>query len=678
MMKNTTISLSFAFTLLWVACQTKEKGPAPDFLSQNLDTTVNPATDFFQYANGGWIKKTPIPAEESSWGIGQLVQEDIYQRLRAISEKAAADTAASGTVSQQIGDLWTSGMDTAAIDKQGLTPLKEDLDKISAIKTRQDLLEVAAGFHKKSIGVLFSDGVGQDDKNSEQMVYELQQGGLGMPNRDYYFNTDEKTAKVRKAYQQYLYVTFRQLGADSGTAQKKAAAVFALESRLAKASRKLVDLRDPNKNYNKIAFTALQKDAPAISWTDWLKNTGISPVDSLILRQPEFYTALNKELSTTSLEDWKSYLQLHLVQNAAPYLDKNTYANLFAYYQSLNGTSVPRARWKRVLDAEQRAMGEALGQLFVKEYFPEKAKQRYSDMVENIRTAYKERIMKLDWMSDSTKQRALNKLAHITKKVGYPDKWKDFSALKIDRGPFVLNMQRASQWWHHYRVNKLGKPVDRTEWEMSPQTYNAYYNSSNNEIVLPAGIFAVPGKRDEELDDAFVYGYAAASTIGHEITHGFDDEGRQFDDKGNLHDWWQPADATKFKDKAARIIRQFSEFNPVDTLHVNGDATQGENIADLGGLMLGLDAFSKTEASKKGEKIGGLTPLQRYFLGYAYGWMYQERKETLATQLMVDVHAPSKERVNGPMANIPAFYTAFGVKPGDKMYRPDSLRVSIW
>ncbi|MES1160374.1 MAG: M13 family metallopeptidase, partial [Bacteroidota bacterium] len=676
MIKTTTIATVALLTLSWAACRNQEKEPAPDFLAQNLDTTVNPATDFFGYANGGWIKKTPIPAEESSWGIGQLVQQDIYNRLRTISEKAAAEAAAPGTVSQQIGDLWTSGMDSAAIDRQALTPLKETLAKIDAIRTKEDLLHVAAEFHRMNIHVLFSDGVGQDDKNSDQMAYELSQGGLGMPNRDYYFKTDEKTEKVRKAYQTYLNATFRQLGADNATAQTKATAVFALESRLAQASRKLADLRDPNKNYNKIAFKTLEKDAPAISWTDWLKNSDIGAVDSLILRQPEFYTALNTELSRTSLEDWKSYLQFHLVQSAAPYLDQQTFANYFAYTQSLSGTAKPRPRWKRVLDAEQRAMGEALGQLFVKEYFPEKAKQRYIDMVENIRTAYKERILKLDWMSDSTKQRALTKLSHISKKVGYPDKWKDFSALKIDKGPFVLNMQRAAQWWNHYRTSKLGKPVDRTEWEMSPQTYNAYYNPSNNEIVLPAGIFAVPGKRDEDLDDAFVYGYAAASTIGHEITHGFDDEGRQFDDKGNLHDWWQPADATKFKDKASRIIRQFSEFNPVDTLHVNGDATQGENIADLGGLMLGLDAFSKTEAYKKGEKIGGLTQLQRYFLGYAYGWMYQERKETLASQLMVDVHAPSKERVNGPMANIPAFYEAFGVKPGDKMYRPDSLRVT--
>jgi len=679
MTKTTTIGALATLALLWTACTTPGKeSPPSDFLSQNLDTTINPATDFFQYANGGWIKNNAIPAEEGSWGIGQLVQQDIYNRLRTISEQAAATSAAPGTVSQQIGDLWTSGMDSAATEQQGLTPLKEDLEKINTIRTPAELLRVTAALHKKNIDVLFSDGVGQDDKHSDQMAYQLEQGGLGMPNRDYYFNTDEKTTKVKDAYRHYLFITFRQLGRDSGAALSQADAVFQLETRLARASRKLADLRDPNKNYNKMAFASLQQLSPAISWTDWLKHAGIGPIDSLIVRQPEFYTSLNTELTHSSLNDWKNYLQFHLVQSAAPYLDQQTYANYFAFRQTLTGTAVPRPRWKRVLDAEERAMGEALGQLFVKEYFPEKAKQRYSDMVENIRTAYKDRIQHLDWMSDSTKARALNKLAHISKKVGYPDKWKDFSALKIDRGPFILNMQRAAEWWDHYRVSKLGKPVDRTEWSMSPQTYNAYYNPSNNEIVLPAGIFAVPGKKDEDLDDAFVYGYAAASTIGHEITHGFDDEGRQFDDKGNLHDWWQPADATQFKDRAARIIRQFSEFMPVDTLHVNGDATQGENIADLGGLLLGLDAFSKTEAYKKGDKIGGLTPQQRYFLGYAYGWMYQERTEILANQLMTDVHAPSKERVNGPMANIPAFYQAFGVKPGDKMYRPDSLRVNIW
>jgi len=650
----------------------------PDFLAHNLDNTKSPATDFFTYANGGWIKRTPIPPEESSWGIGQLVQEDIYRRLRKISEDAAIAKGPTGSVTQQIGDLWHSGMDSEAINRQGITPLKENLGRIDNIRTIRDLLQFSASLHRKGIDVLFSDNVGQDDMNSEKMTYQLTQGGLGMPNRDYYFNTAKKPAQVRKAYRHYLFLIFRRLGQDSIAAQDKAEAVFRLETKLAKASRKLEELRDPIKNYNKLTLDALGQLSPAINWNDWLKDMGISGLDSFIVRQPEFYTALNTELAGTSLADWKSYLQAHLLLAAAPYLDQRSYAEYFQYRRTLTGAAMPRPRWKRVLDAEEGAMGEALGQLFVKEYFPEKAKQRYSDLVEAIRSAYKARIEKLTWMSDSTKQKALNKLSHITKKVGYPDKWKDFSSLKIDRGSYVLNMQRAAEWWNDYLFSKLNKPVDRTEWEMSPQTYNAYYNPNNNEIVLPAGIFAVPGKRDEELDDAFVYGYAAASTIGHEITHGFDDEGRQFDEKGNLNNWWQPADEQQFKQRAAMIIKQFSEFSPVDTLHVNGDATQGENIADLGGLLLGLDAFKLTDTYKKGDIIGGLTPLQRYFLGYAYAWLDQERKEVLVTQLLTDVHAPARERVNGPVVNIPEFYEAFGVHPGDKMYRPDSLRVIIW
>jgi len=423
---------------------------------------------------------------------------------------------------------------------------------------------------------------------------------------------------------------------------------------------------------------SLQKLSSNINWDSYLGQIGIHKLDSAIIGQPEFLTALNQELKSTSLSDWKNYLRFHLIMSSASYLDSTSYNNLFDYRKTLSGVSKPRPRWKRVLDTEERAMGEALGQLFVKEYFNEKAKKRYSDLVEAIRDAYRERIKNLAWMSDSTKQKALDKLAKITKKVGYPDKWKDFSAMKIGNVPFVVNVQNANAWWFDFDINKLGKPVDRTEWDMSPQTYNAYYNPSNNEIVLPAGMFAVPGKKDEELDDAFVYGYAAASTIGHEITHGFDDQGRQYDAKGDLKGWWQPNDSIQFAQRAAKIIKQFNEMNPVDTMHVNGDATQGENIADLGGLLLGLDAFKKTDAFKKGEKISGFTPVQRYFLGYAYSWMYEERKERLASQVMTDVHAPAKERVNGPLVNIPEFYEAFGIKPGDKMYRADSLRVNIW
>jgi putative endopeptidase len=659
------------------ACQ-QAPAPKPDFLAANIDSTVSPKTDFFLYANGGWIKKTTIPAAESGWGVGNMVQEDIYNRLKKINEAAAASGAARGTVEQKIGDFWFSAMDSATINKQGLAPLQDYLAKIDSIRSVAAITDVAAYFNTIGVRALFSDYVAQDDKNSAAMAYQLYQGGLGMPNRDYYFNTDERTASIRSAYKQYLYKILRQLSAGSTGITQRANAVFELETRLAKSSRKLADLRDPYRNYNKMSVGALNKLSGNLNWPVYLQKTGIHQLDSVIVGQPEFYSTLSYELKQSPLAAWKDYLRARLIISSAPFLDDKTYADYFEYRKTLTGAAEPRPRWKRTLDAEEGAMGEALGQLFVKEYFNEKAKQRYSNLVEAIRDAYRERIKQLNWMSDSTKQKAYDKLTKITKKVGYPDKWKDFSALAIDRGPYVLNMQKASQWWHQYNINKLGKPVDRAEWGMSPQTYNAYYNPSNNEIVLPAGIFTVPGMRDEELDDPFVYGYAAASTIGHEITHGFDDQGRQYDAKGNLHDWWQPADGQQFKERARLIIKEFNEFNPVDTLHVNGDATQGENIADLGGLLLGLDAFKKTDVFKKGEKIGGYTPLQRYFLGYAYGWLYKERKERLAAQVMTDVHAPAKERVNGPLANIPEFYEAFNVMKGDKMYREDSLRVEIW
>ncbi len=649
-----------------------------DPLVTNLDTTVRPGDDFFLYANGGWIKKNPIPGSESSWGIGQLVQENIYERLRGINELAVADGGPAGSITQKIGDFWTTAMDTIGINKAGLAPIQSDLDKIDKAATIQDLLLLSAEFNTKGSGAFFGNYIAQDDMNSEKMAYILSQGGLGMPNRDYYFDTDEKSVAVRNAFKEYLIKTFQQLGNSDTAATRMMNEVVALETRLASSSRKLAALRDPYKNYNKMSITKLQSLTPDLPWNNYLAASRIKTLDSTIVGQPEFFTTLNTELKKTPLPVWKNYVKYNYISDFSSYLDSATYGNTFNYRKTITGATEPRPRWKRVLDAEEGAMGEALGQLFAKEYFNETAKKRYEELVENIRTAYKERIQKLDWMSDSTKAKALNKLSRIKKKVGYPDKWKDFSAMQINKSSFVLNMQRANEWWHNYELNKLGKPVNREEWDMTPQTYNAYYNPSNNEIVLPAGIFAVPDKNDKDLDDALVYGYAAASTIGHEITHGFDDQGRQYDADGNLKDWWSKKDGEEFSKRARLIIKQFDEFTPVDKLHINGDATQGENIADLGGLLLGLDAFKKTETYKNGKKINGFTPLQRYFLGYAYSWLYSTKKENLASRLKTDVHAPAKERINGPVANVPEFYEAFGIKPGDKMYRPDSLRVKIW
>ena len=676
-MKNFILFIAVVLSLY--ACKNATTVSATnDILVTNIDTTVKPGDDFFMYANGGWIKKTPIPGAESGWGIGNLVREENYSRLKKINEDAVASKSASGTINQKIGDFWTSAMDTVAINKVGLAPLKFDLDKITAIKNTDDLLKISAELQTKGVECLFNNYVAQDDKNSEAMIFKLDQGGLGMPNRDYYFNTDQRTTTVREAYKAYLIKTFLQLGMTDAEAHLNASQVFNLELKLAKESRKLADLRDPYKNYNKMSVKEIGALTPAINWNEFAKNIGVEKLDTVIVGQPEFYTALNNELKLSPIEVWKSYLKFHLIAASAPYLDSTTFNNNFTYRKTLTGASESRPRWKRALDAEENAIGEALGQLFVKQYFDTTAKKRYEALVENIRSAYKERIEKLSWMSDSTKQKAFYKLASITKKVGYPEKWKDFSALKIDNGPYILNVQRANQWWNRYQLNKLGKPVDRTEWDMTPQTYNAYYNPSNNEIVLPAGMFSVPGMMDKDIDDAFVYGYAAASTIGHEITHGFDDQGRQYDEKGNLKDWWNKGDAAQFSNRAKNIIQQFNEMMPVDSLHINGSATQGENIADLGGLLLGIDAFKKTDTYKKSEKINGFTPMQRYFLGYAYSWMYEERKEQISRQVMTDVHAPAKERVNGPLANLPEFYQAFNIKQGDKMYRADSVRVSIW
>ena len=589
--------------LAFIACNSYEKQASEDILIKNIDSSVSPGADFFLFANGKWIKNNPIPPSESSWGVGHLVQNDIYLRLKTINAKAALEKAATGSVSQKVGDFWVTAMDSVLAEKQGLLPLTPYLQSIQSITSLDQLVSMASLMHKQGSNVFFDAGVGQDEKNSEKNMYHLFQGGLGMPNRDYYFNSDAKTLAVRKAYLQYLFVTFKQLGEDSINATLFSKNVFDLETKLAKASRKLADLRDPYKNYNKIDLSGLQKYCPVFLWNNYFKQIGIDKLDSVIVGQPEFLTALSFELKATPIAVWKNYLLFHLVKGNANFLDNKSFMNSFTYSQTLRGVSEPKPRWKRVLDAEESAMGEALGQLFVKEYFNEQAKARYSKLVEDIREAYKERIAKLSWMSDSTKQKAYLKLSKITKKVGYPDKWRDFSSLKIDRGSYATNMIRAREWWYNDNIAKYGKPVDRTLWDMTPQTYNAYYNPSNNEIVLPAGIFAVPGMKDADLDDAFVYGYAGASTIGHEMTHGFDDQGRQFDAAGNLKNWWQESDGKQFKERAAKIINQFNEFIPVDSLHVNGDATQGENIADLGGLLLGLDALKKTETFKKGEKI---------------------------------------------------------------------------
>jgi putative endopeptidase len=675
--------LFFAIILLLnlVSCKNETKqalSPDKDVVAANVDTTVNPADDFFSFANGGWIKKNPIPGSESSWGIGKLVQEDIYNKMKAVSEKAAKANASKGTNDQKIGDFWTSGMDSVAIEGNGLKGIQAEMDKISSIKDINGLLEVVADMHASQMTPMYSIYVYQDEKNSAVNSLHLTQGGLGLGERDYYFKKDDRNVNIRKEYVKHIGTMLTLMGDTEANAAKYAASIVKLETFLAEKHRTIEALRDPHANYNKMSVNDLQKLAPSVNWANQLTKTGVK-TDTLIVGQPEFYAQMNAGLTKFSLDEWKAYLRFNLVSALAPYLPKAFDTEHFNFFgKTLEGKKEQRPRWKRVLDAQESQLGDALGQLFVKEYFPEKSKKRYEDMTEAIRDAFMENIKELDWMSPVTKEKAIDKLKKVTKKVGYPNKWKDFSAMNIDQGSYVGNNLAASKWWFGYQANKLNKPVDRTEWDMTPQTYNAYYNPSNNEIVMPASIFMIPGFSDDQVDDAVAYGYAAASTIGHEITHGFDDQGRQYDAEGNLKMWWTAEDSAKFAQRAAKLIAQFNEYMPVDTMHVRGEATLGENIADLGGVVLGLKAFKKTEQYKKGEKIAGYTPVQRYFMGYALGWLGHLTKERLARQIMTDVHAPQKERVNGPFVNIPEFYEAFGVKNGAKMSREEGKRTKIW
>ena len=651
-----------------------------DFLFQYIDSTVKPGDDFFKFATGTWMKNNPIPSSERRWGIANLVRNDIYDKLLNLSNEAAADgKAADGSNAQKIGAFWSTGMDSSIIEAQGLLPLKAQFDKIDGIKTKQDVLNVMAEFQIYAGSPLFSASIYQDEMNSSKYALHFYQGGIGLPQRDYYFNTDERTANIRKEYKDHLTKMFQLLGDDSKKAAANSQTVYKMEEDLARASRKLEDLRDPYANYNKMSVSDFNKITPSINWSQMMTAMSISGIDTVIVGQPEFYKQVEKSLSTVSVDDWKTYLRWNLINGFAGELSSSFNNQNFHFFGTvMTGTTEQRPRWKRILDSQENFLGDALGQLYVEKFVSPKMRDRYTELTKNMLSEYKVHIENLEWMSKETKTKALDKLSKITYKVCYPDKWKDYSSMKLDRSSFVSNIIKCRTWQFNYYVDKLNKPVDRTEWDMTPQTYNAYYNPSNNEIVLPAAQFLIPGLPDSLADDAIIYGYAAASTIGHELTHGFDDEGRQFDPNGNLSNWWTKQDSANFSVRAKILADQFSSYVVLDSLHVNGKASLGENIADLGGLVIGLDAFKKTEEYKKGEKIDGLTPVQRYFLGYTLGWLGHARDKSLAMQVMTDVHAPNFLRVNGPMSDMPEFYEAFGIKEGDKMWRADSLRVKIW
>jgi putative endopeptidase len=663
------------------ACNNKQQEPRPDkpdVLVSSMDTTVRPGDDFFSYANGGWIKKNPIPPDESGWGIFHIIPLENLKRIRDINMELSKTSYIQGSPEQKIGDFWKAANDTLSIEKKGILPLKPYMEKIARIHDVFSLQQVMAELDIIGVNAAIGFSVGQDSKNSSLEALQLWQTGLTLPEREFYFKTDSASVAIRNGYLIWASKILRLLGQDSAKAGVSAENLLKLETALARFSRKLEDLSDPYTNYNKYAIKDLGKVSTFIQWDNYVSVMGAKTVDSVIIGQPEYYKQVGKLLHTMSLDTWKDYLRMKLASGFVVALPDVFDRINFEFGQLFSGTKERKPRWRKVINSEENVMGELLGQIYIKKYFNDTTKARYNQLVENIRTALKSRILKLDWMSNETKQKAIQKLAAVNKKLGFPDQWKDFSSLKISPDNFFDNLVNANIFWHKYYFNKLGKAVDKSEWDMYPQTYNAYYNPSLNEIVLPAAAFIVRGYSDSELDDAVIYGYSAASTIGHELTHGFDDQGRKYDDQGNLNNWWATEDSIQFIKRSNVLITQYSNYVAVDTFKINGKATLGENIADLGGVLLALDAFKLTEQYKEGKAIAGLTPLQRFFLGYAMSWQENNRPALIRTIVLSDEHSPEKFRVNGPLSNVDAFYEAFRIKPGDKMYISDSLRARIW
>jgi putative endopeptidase len=642
----------------------------------NMDLSVRPGDNFYEYANGNWVRKNPVPASKTRWGSFDELREESLRRLRVLLDDAAANTG-KNSQSQKIGDFYTSGMDSAALEKLGYQPIKADLDRITGIKTADGLLNEMAYERTRGIAApVVSIFIGPDRKNVSQYVPQLGQGGTTLPDRDYYLKNDARSVAIREAYSTHLNHMFTLIGKSQAEAAANADAVFRIEKALAHAQMSRVETRDPYKTYNKFSWKDLSATTPAIDWKALAEKMQVGGADSLVVANPAFLKSLDLLLTAVSLDDWKAYMEWNVLRGAAPFLSNAFVEEDFSFNRALSGQKEQTPRWQRISGLIDRNLGDLLGQLYVEKYFSPAAKQRMQDLVNNLQETFGERIKRVDWMSEDTKLAAVAKLQSFLKKICYPDKWKDYNTVTIKRDDFLANIRSCAIYGFNENVTQLGKPVDRTKWTMTPPTINAYYNPSNNEIVFPAGILQFPFF-DFDADDAVNYGGIGA-VIGHEMTHGFDDQGRQFAADGNLKDWWTKTDADKFKSRADEVVAQYNGFTVLDTLHVNGRLTLGENLADLGGLSIAYEAFSKTKQFKEGAKIDGFTPQQRFFLNWAQVWRSNTLPQTAAQLILTDPHSPGEYRCNGPISNIDAWYAAFDVKEGDKMYKPADKRTRIW
>jgi putative endopeptidase len=640
-----------------------------------MDTTVKPGDNFWLYANGNWNKTAVIPSTENSTGSFFDLRKKSREAMQRLCETAAVTTAPTGSVDQKVGDMYASGMDTITIDKLGYTPLKPYLKEINNLKNVKAAIAYVTAHQAMSDALLYSFGVQPDDKNASINICAFFQGGLGLPEKDYYFSTDPKIIDQRKAYVVYITKLFELTGDDSIAAAKNAAIVLAFETTLAGGHSSNVELRDPVANYHKMSKGDLEKLAPHLDWSSILTGLKIT-TDSFNIGQPKFYQTLDSMYAAVPINNWKQYLRFHETNNASTILSSDFVTANFEFYgKILSGQQKQKPRSERMASSVDATLGEALGQLYVKQYFTDSAKQRMMRLVNNLQQVYNKRIQALDWMSDTTKLKAEAKLAAFLKKIGFPNKWKVYNA-DIKRDDYFGNYIRLGKFEYDYQMSFEGKPVDRTLWGMTPPTINAYYNPYYNEIVFPAGILQFPFF-DANADDAINYG-GIGMVIGHEMTHGFDDQGSQYDLNGNLSNWWTADDKTKFDAKTAAVVKQYNAYTVLDSLHVNGKLTLGENLADIGGVTIAYQAFQNTEEAKSNKKIDGFTPDQRFFLGVAQIWRMKSKDAVQLQRIKTDPHSPAMWRVNGPLSDFTPWYTAFNIKPGDKMYKPVSERIQVW
>ena len=668
---------ALAFAVTGASAQTTDLKSGLD--RNDMDLSIKPGTNFFDYAGGNWRKSHPIPAEYSRYGSFEVLIENNERQLHDLIEQLAKESHPAGSLEQKIGDLYNLAMDSTRRNREGWTPIKGQLEQVAAVKTLKDLTILSGQLGRYGVESYFGIGVGSDMKDSKMNIVGIQQGGLSLGNRDYYLENDEATQKIREAYKQYIVKMFRLVGDDEATAQKKMEAVFNIEMRIAKASKSMVELRDPEANYHKMTFNQLLNDYPGIDWSTLLLCSGFPAISYVDMGQPENIREIEKLMADTPIEDQKAYMAFKVIENASGQLSDDFRNATFDFYgRVMSGTTQDRARWKRAIGAVQGVLGEAVGKMYVEKYFPASSKERMIQLVRNLQKSLGERIKEQKWMSKETQEKALEKLNTFYVKIGYPDTWMDYSGLTIDPSKsYFENLCQASAFITDYYIQKdVNKPVDRTRWQMTPQTINAYYNPTTNEICFPAGILQPPFF-DMAADDAYNYG-AIGVVIGHEMTHGFDDQGSQFDKDGNLKNWWTEADRKNFEARTKVMADFFSKIEVLPGLYANGQLTLGENIADHGGLNIAFQAFKEATAANPLPEKDGFTPEQRFFLAYAKVWIDNIRDEEIRNRTKNDPHSLGRWRVNGALPHIDAWYKAFNIGKKDPLYVPAKQRVDVW